>query len=344
MTGSQYRLPLSPFCPEGDYSREREVLHTGTHSAEVYADAAIRFIEQQADSQQPFFAYVSFQTPHDPRQAPDYFNAMYHAEDMELPPSFLPQHPFDNGMIRIRDEDLAGFPRKPEEVKRHIAEYYAMISHDDFQISRILEALRKSGKYDNTIIVFVSDNGLAVGKHGLMGKQNVYEHSVHVPLIISGPGIPKGEVREQLCYIFDLYPTLCERAGLPVPETVQFKSLNKVIDKNVDVHREHLYFAFMSWQRSVRDERFKLIEYCVDDIRHTQLFDLLSDREEMNNLAGDPDFNGQLRKLRSILEVERVRLNDGNSTSEFTTEQGQNFWGIYNAVEKSEFPQFNFAN
>lgn len=341
MTASQYKLPLSPFSSEGDYSSEKEVIHTGTHSAEIYADAAIRFIGEQEEKEQPFFAYVAFQTPHDPRQAPDKFHEMYKAEDMQLPASFLPDHPFNNGMLRIRDENLAAFPRTDNEVREHIADYYAMISHDDYQIGRILDALKKSGKFDDTIIIFASDNGLAMGKHGLMGKQNVYDHSVHVPLIISGPGIPKGEVRDQLCYIYDLYPTLCERAGIAVPETVQFKSLNNVIDDKGGVHRQQLYFAFMSWQRAVRDDRYKLIEYCVGDNRYTQLFDLKTDPYEINNLGGNPEFAGQLNKMRDLLKSERVHQNDGNTSYEFTNKQGEKFWNTFNATERSVFPGFN---
>lgn len=342
MTGSQYKLPLCPFSPEGDYSSKNEIVHEGIHSAEVYADACIRFLENEAGSKTSFFAYVAFQTPHDPRQSPDNFREMYADEEMELPESFLPQHPFDNGMLDIRDEKLAGFPRKPEEIKKHIADYYAVISHTDKQIGRIINALKKSGRFDNTIIVFSSDNGLAMGKHGLMGKQNVYEHSVHVPLIITGPGIPKGELHDQLCYIYDIYPTLCERAGLLIPETVQFKSLNMVIDDEADLHREHLYFAFMSWQRAVRNERYKLIEYCVNQKRFTQLFDLEIDPNEMNNLADNPDFNQQLDKMRTILESERIRQNDGNTPFEFTNNQGKQFWSLYETMEKSEIPVFNF--
>lgn len=342
MTGSQYKLPLSPFSPEGDYSREKEVMHKGTHSAEVYANASIRFLEDQAENEQPFFAYVALQTPHDPRQAPDEFHEMYKAEDMQLPPSFLPEHPFDNGMLRIRDEKLAGFPRTPDEIRKHIADYYAVISHDDKQIGRILDALKKTGRYNNTIIIYASDNGLAVGKHGLMGKQNVYEHSLRVPFIIAGPGIPRGQVRDQLCYIYDIYPTLIERAGLPVPETVQFKSLNNVINGKGDIHRQHLYFAFMSWQRAIRDGRFKLIEYSVNGNRFTQLFDLKTDPNEMINLAGDSGYAKQLNNLRGILELERVRQNDGNTSYEFTNKQGEEFWDIYHSTEKPEFPQVNF--
>ncbi|MCC5928991.1 MAG: sulfatase-like hydrolase/transferase [Cyclobacteriaceae bacterium] len=341
MTESQYRLPLCPFSAEGNYSSEKEVIHEGTHSAEVYADACIRFLERQTENEQPFFAYVAFQTPHDPRQAPDKFRELYNDDEMELPASFLPQHPFDNGMLNIRDENLAGFPRTPEEVKKHIADYYAMISHDDYQIGRIMDALQKSGKFDNTIIVFASDNGLAVGKHGLMGKQNVYEHSVRVPLIVSGPGIPRGEARDQLCYIYDIYPTLCERAGLPTPETVQFKTLNKVIDGKEGVHREHLYFAFMSWQRAIRNDQFKLIEYCVHGKRFTQLFDLKTDPEELNNLAGNREYTLPLDELRKLLELEKENLNDGNTAFEFTRNQGEKFWNTFSSVDRSEFPKLN---
>ena len=342
MTGSQYKLPLCPFSPEGNYSRETEVLHEGTHSAKVYADACIRFLEDQTGNDQPFFAYVAFQTPHDPRQTPDNFSKKYMGEKMGLPVSFLPTHPFDNGMLKIRDEQLAGFPRQPDEIKRHLANYYALITYTDAQIGRIIDALKASEKFDDTIVIFTSDNGLALGKHGLMGKQNVYEHSVRVPFIISGPGIPEGEIRDQLCYIYDIYPTLCERAGLKTPETVQFKSLNQVIKDKKASHRDHLYFAFMSWQRAVRDDRFKLIEYCVDQQRHTQLFDLRNDPEEMTNLAGNGGFEQRVEKLRAVLEDERVRQNDGYTPFEFTNNQGKEFWQTYETVSESQIPKPDF--
>ncbi len=342
MTGNQYRLPLSPFSPEGDYSKEKEVLHEGTHSAKIYADASIRFLDSQAENDKPFFAYLSFQTPHDPRQSPEEFRELYRYEEMELPVSYLPQHPFDNGMLDIRDEKLAGFPREPDEIKRHLADYYALISYTDHQIGRVIEALKSTGKYDNTIIVFTSDNGLAMGRHGLMGKQNVYEHSVKVPFIISGPGIPNGEVRDQLCYIYDINPTLCERAGLAVPEQVQYKSLNSTIDNKEVMHREDLYFAFMSWQRSVRDDRFKLIEYCVDEERRTQLFDLSNDPNELKNLAADDNHKLHLDRLRALLKSEKTQVNDGNTPYEFTNNQGKEFWGTYENVKETLVPLFSF--
>lgn len=335
---NQYALPLCPFSPTGDYSKKNEVMHKGKHSAQVYADACIEFLKSQAGSKQPFFAYVAFQTPHDPRQCPADFRETYKDADMQLPASFKPEHPFDNGMLRIRDELLAGFPRTPDAIRKHIADYYAMITYTDAQIGRILEALEKTGRLKDTVIVLSSDNGLAVGCHGLMGKQNVYDHGVHVPMVISGPGIPKGQTRKQLCYLYDIYPTLCDKAGLKTPETVQFISLNKALNDADAKHRDHLYFAFMSWQRAVRDTQYKLIEYCVDKKRHTQLFDLVNDPQEMKNLAGDSKYAGVLANLRTHLKEDRVHLNDGNTPFAFTDKQGKDFWSTYESTSDTETP------
>ena len=333
MTSSQYEMPLFSYSPTNDYSNKRRILHKDKHSADVYADACIEFLEEQTESSKPFFAYVSFQTPHDPRQSPDEFRRMYQDARMRVPESFKPTHPFDNGILKIRDEKLAPFPRTERIVQKHIADYYAVITHTDAQIGRILAALKKTDKAKNTLVIFSSDNGLAVGRHGLMGKQNVYDHSVHVPLIISGPGIPRGQLRNQLCYIYDVYPTLCERAGLETPETVQFRSLNEVINNADSKHRDYLYFAFMSWQRSIRDQQYKLIEYCVNNVRHTQLFDLINDPMETKSLASDPECSEKLQALGTLLKKEAVRLNDGNTPFEFTDKQGKEFWGMYESVQ-----------
>jgi arylsulfatase A-like enzyme len=330
---NQYRLPLCAFSPTGDYGKEQEVVHSGKHSAEVYADACIAFLEAQAKSETPFFAYVAFQTPHDPRESPETFRSMYDGIKLPLPVSFKPEHPFDNGMLRIRDEMLETFPRDPDKVREHLAAYYAMITHTDAQIGRILAALKQSGKQGDTLIVFASDNGLAMGRHGLMGKQNVYDHSVRVPLLLSGPGIPAGETRHQLCYLYDIYPTLCELAGLETPETVEFRSLLPLLKNAEADHRRHLYFAFMSWQRAIQDTRYKLIEYCVSGKRHTQLFDLVNDPHEVDNLADALAHGQTLATLRRQLKKERLRLNDGHTPYPFTDKQGKAFWATYEAAE-----------
>lgn len=167
-----------------------------------------------------------------------------------------------------------------------------------------------------------------------MGKQNIYEHSVRVPMILAGPGIPSGERRGHLSYLYDIYPTLCDIAGLKIPETVEFKSLKLVIADESAKHRDHLYFAFMSWQRAIRDDRHKLIEYCVNGARHTQLFDLKEDPQEMKNLADDTAQRPKLESLRGLLKQERLRLNDGNTPFPFADKQGKDFWSAYEAAAR----------
>jgi arylsulfatase A-like enzyme len=272
----------------------------GKHSSELFAEAAIDFLEKH-DSSNPFFLYVAFTAPHDPRSMPEEFLQMYDPQKIPLPENFMPQHPFDNGEMEVRDEQLAGFPRTPEEVHRHLVEYYAMISHLDAQIGRILEALKKTGQADNTLVIFTGDNGLAVGQHGLMGKQSVYEHSVHVPLVMSGPNIPRGESRDAFCYLMDIFPTVCELTGRPIPNSVQGKSLNPVIRKENERVRHAVYFAYKNCQRALRIGRWKLILYNVKGEKHVQLFDLEEDPWEMNNLADESSPAGRIRELTEIL-------------------------------------------
>lgn len=322
----QNRTPLFRLSPDG--SREK-IEPDGRFNADLFADACIDFLNGRKGVSDPFFAYVPFMTPHDPLNCPEEYLALYDGKDMRLPANFLPEHPFDAGTHKIRDEKLMKRPLTEDLVRERLARYYALVTHTDAQIGRILDALDKSGHAENTIIVFASDNGLALGSHGLTGKQSVYEHSVRVPLIISGPGIPRGQQRQQLCYLYDIYPTLCELAGLKTPETVQFQSLNPVIRDAKHSYREHLYFAFMSWQRAVRNERYKLIEYCVEENRHTQLFDLKNDPHELKNLADDPTYQDQVKALRELLQSERVRLNDGNTPYKSSDQQGKYFWSRY---------------
>jgi arylsulfatase A-like enzyme len=219
-------------------------------------------------------------------------------------------HPFDNGEMEVRDEKLAAKPRLPAEIRRHIAEYYAMISHLDYEIGRILDALRSTGEYENTIIILAGDNGLAIGRHGLMGKQSLYEHSVRVPLILRGPGVPSGEVRDTLCYLLDIYPTLCEFTGGTPPASVEGKSLRGALDDPALRVRDHLPLAYGTVQRGVRNDRYKLIEYVVRGERHTQLFDLAHDPDELINLAGRKDMADVIRSMRQLMQGWRKDLAD----------------------------------
>jgi arylsulfatase A-like enzyme len=241
---------------------------------------------------------------------PKQYLDMYPPEEVPLPANFLPEHPFDNGELEVRDELLAARPRGEEEIRRHLAEYYAMITHADAGMARVLEALEATGRAEETIVVFSGDNGLAVGQHGLMGKQNLYEHSVRVPLVFRGPGIPAGEQRDDYCYLLDIFPTLCELTGLDVPASVEGASLAEALAGAGRGGREELLLAYRGLQRAVKDRRWKLIEYFVGGQRTTQLFDLRADPLETNNLAEDPTCADHLRRLRRRIVRWRDELDD----------------------------------
>lgn len=304
-----FQTPLLDYSDSGLYSRERTYL-SKKHSTEVFAGAAVEFLKRQ-DGSKPFLLYTAFTAPHDPRTAPPPFDTMYSPDKMPLPRNFLGEHPFDNGDIRVRDELLAPFPRTPQEIRRHIAEYYGMISHLDSQIGRILDTIEAAPWGANTIIVFAGDNGLCIGQHGLMGKQNLYSDSLHVPLILSGPGLQPGERRSSLCYMLDVYPTLCELAGLPVPSSVEGRSLLR------GKEREHLYFAYKDIQRAVRTRDWKLISYYVNGTRTLQLFDLKNDPLEMTNLAAEPRLARQRMQLAALLHQEMESTGDPAPAARF---------------------------
>src|SRR5262249_42649747 len=157
----------------------------------------------------------------------------------------------DNGALEIRDEQLAPWPRTPEIVRQHLADYYAAIEHLDAQVGRILDALEASGQAEKTLVVFTSDHGLAIGSHGLFGKQSLYDHSMHSPLIMTGPGIPGGRQIDALCYLLDIFPTLGELAGVRGPEGSEGRSLVPIIAGRQRTTRDSLFTAYANTQRAV---------------------------------------------------------------------------------------------
>lgn len=261
------------------------------HTSGLYADNAISFLQNKVqDSDNPFFMYVAFNAPHDPRQSPKDYVDMYPSDEIEIPENYVPEHPFDQGDHKLRDENLAPFPRTEHQVQVHRSEYYAIISHMDYEIGRILTALEKSGKADNTYIIFSSDHGLAVGHHGLMGKQNQYDHSVRMPLIISGPGLEHGVQKDALVYLQSMYATTCDLAGIAVPETVDFPSLKGILEGKEEKVYDAIFGNYRHFQRMVRTDKFKMILYPHNGMR--QLFDIENDPEEMTNLFDDEEYEG----------------------------------------------------
>ncbi|WP_249280833.1 sulfatase-like hydrolase/transferase [Guopingia tenuis] len=341
-----WRVPTYHFDPTGRYAntfpevcnpgfnnltteRHADHINWGIHSTDLFTDAACKFLNEY-DGEEPFYMYVAYMAPHDPRSMPKKYMELYDLDKISLPPNFMEKHPFDYGMNMVRDENLAAIPRRKEEIKRHIRDYYAMISHTDDRIGDILQALKDSGKYEDTIIIFSADNGLAVGQHGLMGKQSTYEHSIRVPLVMCGPGIPKGETRDGYVYLMDLFPTICDMIGCQIPHTVDGISFYETIADNRKKSRDTLFLIFGDKVRSFKNEKYKLIEYKYADLRRTQLFDLEKDPWEINDLSRQEKMQPVIHKLRE--ELKKCAMEWGD----MDTPEGKRFWLEYMRVEEEE--------
>jgi arylsulfatase A-like enzyme len=297
------KAPLSDLM-EGKLAKPRTI---GQHSCATFADESIRFLKEHKDAR-PFFCYVSFNAPHDPHIVPEDFPLHYDPAKLPVPPNFLPQHPWDNGEMVIRDETLLPWPRSPEKVRSLNAEYYRYISYLDAQVGRVLGALRTSPYASNTIVIFSADSGVARGSHGLIGKQNLYEHSVRVPLIIAGPGIPAGKQTKAMCYLFDLLPTVGKLCGVGPPKTNEGVEFSGTVQNPARPARRQLMFAYQTAQRAVRNERWKLIRYPL--VNKTQLFDLQADPHEANNLADKPEHAPKIEQLLTTLAREQKKFGD----------------------------------
>ena len=317
---NQYRVPTYDFQPSRVYDAHALRLEEGRFSTDIFTEEALAFLNSARAQQGPFFAYVALTSPHDPRTAPAPWATRYAAEDIELPPNFAPEHAFDIGVRTVRDEVLAPYPRDPAEIRQHIADYYGMISHQDAAIGRLLAALEETGLRENTVVVYTADHGLGLGQHGLMGKQNVYEHSLRVPLILRGPGIPATYQTDALLYLYDLFPTLLERAGVALPSTNEGYSLNALLTGVTEAHRSAIFSAYhdqyrqlsdgLYFQRAIRGARYKLIEYQAGPRQHTQLFDLREDPHEQHNLADQRGYLQVLTSLRAQLRAARQQSGD----------------------------------
>ena len=283
----------------------------GKHWSEVLGGDGVAFIDQAATSKNPFFMYLAFNAPHDPRQSPKEYVDKYPLDKVAVPADFLPEYPHKDAMgcgEDLRDEQLAPFPRTEYAVKVHRQEYYAIITHMDAQVGRILDALKTSGKADNTYIFFTADHGLAVGHHGLMGKQNMYDHSVRVPLMVCGPGVPPHKTINTPVYLQDIMPTTLELAGIPKPGQVQFESLMPLIAGTRGASYEAVYGGYMDLQRMVCADGFKMIYY--PKIGKTLLFNLESDPLEMNDLAEQPQYAATVETLKKKLAGMRKDTGD----------------------------------
>jgi len=297
--GGMHAQRAVPVVSFSDHGEPVPAAVTDTHSSELFGKAAVAFVESVGD--EPFFAWVAFTAPHDPRQPPTGFRERLAGREPSPPANFLPRHPFDNGELAIRDEKLLGWPRTREAISRELADYYACIEGMDAEIGRILAALEAAGRLDDTIVLFTSDHGLAIGSHGLLGKQNLYEHSMRAPAVIAGPGVPAGRRSPALCYLHDLVATVGELAGVAPPEGNEGRSLLPVLRGEQPAVRDELLLAYRDVQRAIVTPDWKLIEY--PQAGRTQVFDLARDPDERSDLATDPALAARRAELAARLEA-----------------------------------------
>jgi choline-sulfatase len=303
----------------------------------------------------PFLIYFGFSHPHDPRNGTNELLAKYgatnHADPTSLPPAnpkqpglpvnYLPAHPFHTTLLPDqRDEtQVSGVWKNRDErtIRNEIGRYFACSENIDRQIGLVLEKLEAMGELENTWIFYTSDHGIAIGRHGLQGKQNLYEHTWRVPFIAQGPGIKPGSRVKGNIYLLDVLATLCDIAGIPAPESNEGISFKPVLEGRQGALRDVLYGVHSGGtkpgMRCVKQGDWKLIKYDGDNgaVRETQLFNLAENPDELLsehhdprvialtghtpehrqvNLAADPRYAAKLAEMEALLLAEMRRLHD----------------------------------
>lgn len=321
-----------------------------------HAEQVLDYLQarETTNEQKPFMIYYGFSHPHDIRDGTPELLAKYGAvnhtdrdslppanpKQPALPPNYLPAHPFPHGHPNLRDEvSVPGVwkNRDPQTIRNEIGRYDACSENIDIQIGRVLKKLEAMGELDNTYIFYTADHGMAVGRHGLQGKQNLYEHTWRVPMVVKGPGIQPGSRADGNTYLLDTLATLCDVAGIEAPESNEGISFKPVLEGKQSVIRDVMYGVYCGGtkpgMRSVRKGDWKLIEYDVMDgaVREKQLFNLAENPNEFleqhrdagvieltgvtptsnqTNLAGDPRYADKLSEMESLLLAEMRRLDD----------------------------------
>ncbi|TWU45452.1 Arylsulfatase [Novipirellula aureliae] len=321
-----------------------------------HAEQVLNYLNDRETTKdnKPFLIYYGFSHPHDTRDGTPELLAKYGAVNHKdkttlppenpkqppLPPNYLPEHPFSHGHPKLRDETrVSGVwtRRDPRTIRNEIGRYNACSENIDIQIGRVLEKLDAMGELENTYIIYTSDHGMAVGRHGLQGKQNLYEHTWRVPLVIKGPGIKPGTRATGNVYLLDTLATLCDLAGIPTPDSNEGISWKPVVEGKKTVVRDCLYGVYNGGtkpgMRSVKKGDWKLIEYDVLDgkVREKQLFNLAENPHEFlpqhhdpatialtgvtpqpnqTNLASDPHYAEKLAEMEALLLSEMQRLDD----------------------------------
>lgn len=306
-----------------------------------HAEQVLSYLDERAASrdEKPFMIYFGFSHPHDTRDGRPELLAKYgatnhadpehlpsiHSRQPPLPGNYLQAHPFDNTDMSVRDEvAVSGVWKNRDEasIRNEIGRQYACSENIDIQMGRVLRRLQDMGELENTYIIYTADHGIAIGRHGLMGKQNLYQHTWRVPFIVKGPGIQGGRRVQGNIYLLDVLATLCDLAGIQPPETNEGRSIKPVLAGEKQVVRDVVYGAYAGGakpgMRCVKQGDWKLVQYESSDgkARHLQLFNLAENPEELlpehgrPNLADDPAHKAKLAEMKGLLLSEMRRLED----------------------------------
>ena len=271
-----------------------------------FAEKAVAWLEQR-DPAKPFFLAVGFHRPHLPLVAPARYFDLYPMEAIQLPEA--PADDETDIPLPARNGAVPGYAvsASPDQRRAAIRAYLACVSYMDAQAGVVLAALKRLGLDENTIVVFSGDHGWHLGEHGLWHKRSLFEESARVPFIIAAPGMKgMGRSTASLAELLDVYPTLCDLAGLPPPSVLQGKSLRPVLeDPAATVHTAVFTQARRgpkaeNWGRSVRTARWRCTEW--DEGKNgIELYDHDADPHEYRNVAEDPQHAAVLKELRALL-------------------------------------------
>ena len=341
--GNSYQLANEQFTVVHDATKRGGTEETGSA---WHAKQVLNYLNKREENQEndPFFIYFGFSHPHDVRDGTPELLAKYgstnHKDQNSLPPAnpkqpqvpanYLPSHPFFHGHVKLRDEErVPGVwkNRDVQTIRNEQGRKFALSEHIEFQMGQVLDKLESMGELDNTYIVYTADHGIAIGRHGLMGKQNLYEHCWKVPFIVKGPGIEAGKRVQGNVYLLDLLPTFCDLAGVEIPETVMGKSFKPVLTGEKETIRDVMYGVYCGGtkpgMRSVQKGDWKLIKYDLmnGSIRETQLFNLAKNPYEYlpehgktgemeTDLAENPKYANKLAEMEALLLEQMIKHDD----------------------------------
>ena len=351
--GNSYEAANKLFAVRRDETKRGPTDETGSA---WHAQQVLEYLQnrQRTGDKDPFLIHFGFSHPHDTRDGkPELltkYGAVNHSDSTTLPPAnplaprlpvnYLPVHPFPDGHPGLRDEvDVSGVWKNRDErtIRNELGREFACSENIDTQIGRVLKQLEAMGELENTYIIYTADHGMAIGRHGLQGKQNLYEHTWRVPLIVKGPGIKPGTRAIGNIYLLDLLPTFCDLAGLRPPDSSEGITFKPVLAGSKEIVRDVMYGVYNGGtkpgMRCVKRGDWKLIKYDVLDgkVRETQLFNLKQNPDEFlpehqseqlatmtgvapeshqTNLASDPAYADRLAEMESLLLDEMRRLDD----------------------------------